>query len=276
MTNWMNAIHDEYPGCSVVGEVWLNYAPQGAYCQEDARNKDGYDSKLDYVMDFPLKYAINSAFNEQNGWDKGILRLYESLSLDFLYSHPEQIVNFADNHDADRIYSVLGEDKQKMKMAMTFLLTVRGLPQLYYGTEVLSTGLEHQGHGFIRKDFQGGWTGDASDAFTAEGRTADQNEVFNHIRTLLNFRKKYEVMQSGSLKHYLPQDGVYVYFRYNDTESVMVILNNNKDAKTIDGKRFRESLKNYTTGTDLLHRTYYENFDSIVIPGMTSRVIQLK
>jgi glycosidase len=276
MTNWMNAIHDEYPGFSVVGEVWLNYAPQVAYWQEDARNKDGYDSKLDYVMDFPLKYAINSAFNEQNGWDKGILRLYESLSLDFLYSHPEQIVNFADNHDADRIYSVLGEDKQKMKMAMTFLLTVRGLPQLYYGTEVLSTGLEHQGHGFIRKDFQGGWTGDASDAFTAEGRTADQNEVFNHIRTLLNFRKKYEVMQSGSLKHYLPQDGVYVYFRYNDTESVMVILNNNKDAKTIDGKRFKESLKNYSTGTDLLHRTYYENFDSIVIPGMTSRVIQLK
>jgi glycosidase len=276
MTNWMNAVHQEYPGFSVVGEVWLNYAPQVAYWQEDARNKDGYDSKLDYVMDFPLKYAINSAFNEQNGWDKGILRLYESLSLDFLYSHPEQIVNFADNHDADRIYSVLGEDKQKMKMAMTFLLTVRGLPQLYYGSEVLSTGLEHQGHGFIRKDFMGGWKGDESNAFTAEGRNADQNEVFNHIRTLLNFRKKYEVMQNGKLKHYLPQDGVYVYFRFNDKESVMVVINNNKEAKKIVGKRFSENLNGYTTGTDILHRTYFENFDNIEIPGMSSRVIQLK
>jgi glycosidase len=276
MSNWMNALNNEYPGFSVVGEVWLNYTPQVAYWQSNTKNKDNYDSKLDYVMDFPLKYAINSAFNEQNGWDKGILRLYESLSLDFVYNQPDHIVNFADNHDCDRIFSALGEDKQKMKMAMTFLLTVRGLPQLYYGSEVLSTGFEHQGHGFIRNDFQGGWQGDQTNAFTADGRTADQNEVFNHIRTLLNFRKENKVMQNGKLKHYLPQDGVYVLFRYNDNESVMVILNNNKEEKTITGKRFAESLNGFKSGNDLLHRTYYENFESIVIPGMSSRVIQLK
>jgi len=276
MTNWMNALHNEYQNFSVVGEVWLNYTPQVAYWQKDAQNKDGFDSKLDYVMDFPLKYAINNAFNETNGWDQGIIRLYESLSLDFLYSHPDQVVNFAENHDGDRIFSALGEDIPKMKMAMTFLLTVRGLPQLYYSSEVLSTGLENQGHGFIRKDFPGGWQDDPTNAFTEAGRTTAQNEVFNHIRTLLHFRHDNAVMQTGKLKHYLPQDGVYVYFRYNDTESVMVILNNNTESKTIDGKRFAESLNGYTTGTDLLHRTVYDNFERIVIPGRSSRVISLK
>ncbi|NOU47762.1 MAG: glycoside hydrolase family 13 protein [Bacteroidales bacterium] len=275
MAKWMKALHDEYQYFSVVGEVWLNYPSQVAYWQEDAKNADGYNSNLDFVMDFPLKSAIGSAFNEQNGWDKGILRLYESLSQDFLYSHPDQIVDFADNHDGDRIYSVLGEDKLKMKMAMTFLLTVRGLPQLYYSSEVLSTGFEHQGHGFIRKDFPGGWQGDQANVFLADGRNTDQNEVFNHIRTLLNFRKSNEVLQNGKMKHYLPQDGVYVYFRYNDDDAVMVVLNNNKDEKTIEGKRFSENLNGFTSGTDILHRTYYENFEKIIIPGMSSRVILL-
>ncbi len=276
MANWTKALNQEYPNFSIVGEVWLNYAAQVAYWQENTKNADGYNSGLDYVMDFPLKYAINSAFNEENGWDKGILRLYESLSLDFLYSHPEQIVNFADNHDCDRIFSALGEDKQKMKMAMTFLLTIRGLPQLFYGTEVLSTGLERQGHGFIRKDFAGGWPNDKTNAFTPEGRTKDQNEVFNHIRTLLQFRKMNEVLQNGKLKHYLPQDGVYVYFRYNDNESVMVILNNNKQSKTIDGKRFSESLSGFKSGTDVIGNTQFESLNSIEVPAMSSRVIQLE
>jgi glycosidase len=275
LAQWMQRLRDEYPNFSVVGEVWLNYAPQVAYWQENSRNKDGYNSNLNYVMDFPLRHALVSALNEENGWDRGIARLYESLSLDFVYENPDQIMNFADNHDTDRLFSALGEDKNKMKMAMTFLLTARGFPQIYYGSEILCVGKENQGHGVMRNDFPGGWANDPVNAFVAEGRTADQNEVFNHIRTLLHFRKDNPVMQTGKLTHYIPEDGVYVYFRHDSDHSVMVILNNNKSAKTIDCKRFQESLAGYTSGTDILYRTYFDHFGTIEIPATSSRVIQL-
>lgn len=275
LAQWMQRLRYEYPNFSVVGEVWLNYPPQVAYWQENNKNKDGYNSHLNYVMDFPLRHALVSALNEDNGWDRGIARLYESLSLDFVYENPDQIMNFADNHDTDRLFSALGEDKDKVKMAMTFLLTVRGLPQIYYGSEILCAGKENQGHGVMRNDFPGGWENDPINAFVADGRTADQNEVFNHIRTLLHFRKDNPVMQSGKLTHYIPEDGVYVYFRHDSENAVMVILNNNKSSKTIDCKRFQESLASYSNGTDVLYRTYFDHFGSIEIPAKSSRVIQL-
>ncbi len=275
MAMWTKRLQDEYPGFSVVGEVWLNYSPQVAYWQQNMKNDDGYQSGLKYIMDFPLRSAMTSAFTEDNGWDRGIARLYETLSLDFLYSNTEHIVNFADNHDGDRLFSSVGQDINKMKMVMTFLLTTRGLPQLYYGSEVLSSGKEHEGHGFIRKDFPGDWENDPQNAFTEAGRSDDQNEVFTHIRTLLHFRKDHAVMQNGKLMHYIPEDGVYVYFRYNENETVMIILNNNKNSKNIDCKRFTENISAFKTGTDLLHRTNFESLDTIEIPAMTSRVIQL-
>jgi len=276
MQEWMQRLRAEYPNFSVVGEVWLNYSPMVAYWHEQKHNFDGFNSHLNYVMDFPLKYAIGRAFNDSNGWSSGVSALYESLSMDFQYGDPNTIVNFLDNHDMDRIATTLGEDIDKQKLATTFLLTVRGVPQLYYGNELGTPGVEHKGHGQMRNDFPGGWAGDSRNAFTPEGRTTDENELWNHFRTLLHFRKDSKALQSGKMTHYIPEDGVYVYFRYNDEQTIMVVLNNDTEEKTIKTERFAENIRGFETGTDVLHRTWFENLDEITIPAMDSRVIELK
>ncbi|MDD3636548.1 MAG: glycoside hydrolase family 13 protein [Bacteroidales bacterium] len=276
MQEWMQRIRTEYPDFSVVGEVWLNSGPMVAYWHDQKHNFDGFNSHLNYVMDFPLKSAISRAFNEANGWSSGVNALYESLSMDFVYGDPNTIMNFLDNHDMDRIATTLGEDIKKQKMAATFLLTVRGVPQLYYGNELGTPGVEHKGHGQMRNDFSGGWPDDSKNAFTSEGRSPDENELWNHFRTLLHYRKNTTALQNGKMTHYIPEDGVYVYFRSDEKQTIMIVLNNNNQEKTIKTARFAENLKGFDNGTDLLHRTWFEQLDEISIPAMDSRVIELK
>ena len=276
MAKWMERVLQEYPGYNVVGEAWLSYPVSVAYWMENNRNFDGYHSHLTNVFDFPLMYAISKAFNEQEGWSTGTAELYEIISQDFVYSHPENLVLFADNHDGDRFYSKMGKDIRKFKLAMAFLMTTRGIPQIYYGTEILMTGFEHNGHGDIRKDFPGGWPGDNHDAFTVGGRTKAQNEAFNYLKTLMNWRKDKEVIHSGKLTHYIPQDGVYVYFRYNDSTTVMVLLNNTDKAKTVDGSRFKENISGYTRGRSVMDDKTVENLNSITIPAKSPLIIELE
>ena len=276
MAQWMKCLRNEYPDFSVVGEAWLNTTPQVAYWQESNRNNDGYDSHLNYVFDFPLKYAIGSAFNEGNGWSSGASKLYETISMDFLYTNPDNIVTFADNHDGDRFYSILGKDLRKYKMAMSFLLTTRGAPQIYYGTEILMTGLEHDGHGFIREDFPGGWPNDGVNAFTGMGLSEKQADAQAFTKALLNWRKNSKAIKQGKLKHYIPEEGVYVYFRYLQDEAVMVIINNNEESRTFKTDRFSENLDGYSSGTDIITRTYFDQLRMISVPAMTARVIELK
>lgn len=276
MTRWVKVVQDEYPDFTVLGEAWLNVVPQVAYWQDNDFNPDGFKSHLPYVFGFPLKYAITDAFNEENGWSTGASRLYESLSLDYLYSDPLKTVTFADNHDADRIFSRLGKDIDKFKMAMAFVMTVRGVPQIYYGTELLMTGLEHQGHGFIREDFPGGWVGDKANAFVQSGRTEQQNEAYNFLQRLMKWRAGKEVIHTGKTKHYIPEDGIYVFFRYDENESVMIVLNNNQSEKTLKLHRFAESLQDYSSGRDVLQRTQLEKLDQLELKPMSVRVIELK
>lgn len=276
MRQWMQRINREYPNFSVVGEVWLNTSPQVAYWMGKAYNADGYDSQLRHLFDFPLKYAIRDAFNEGNGWSTGISRLYESLSLDFLYPNPMDIVVFADNHDADRIFTALGEDMRKFRMAMTFLLTVRGIPQIYYGTEIAMTGWEHSGHGYIREDFPGGWLNDESSVKDRRNLKPTQLEALEFMQMLLGWRKNKKVIHYGKTTHYVPENGVYVYFRHNDDESVMVVLNNNNESRTFTTERFAENLNGYTTGSDILHRTHFDQLHTISVPAMSARIIELK
>jgi len=276
MAKWMQRVLDEYPDFNVVGEAWLSYPVSVAYWMENDRNFDGYHSYLTNVFDFPLMYAISKAFNEQEGWSTGTAELYEVISQDFVYSHPENLVLFADNHDGDRFYSKMGEDIRKFKLAMAFLMTTRGIPQIYYGTEILMTGLEHNGHGDIRKDFPGGWPGDTLNAFTAKGRTKEQNEAFNYLKTLMNWRKDKKVIHNGKLTHYIPQDGVYVYFRYNNHASVMILLNNTDKTKTVDGKRFKENLSGYTKGRSVMDNKTIENLNTITIPAKSPLIIELE
>lgn len=275
MADWMKRVNMEYPNFSVVGEAWLGSPSQVAYWQQNERNHDGYESHLDYIFDFPLKDALNQAFMEGNGWNTGVARIYETLSHDFVYDNPFNSVVFIDNHDADRIYTRLGEDIRKLKMALAFLMTTRGVPQLYYGTELLMTGWEHDGHGHIREDFPGGWPGDEINAFNRSGRSGDQNDIHDFIAMLNHWRKNKEVIHHGKLTHYIPEDGMYVFFRHNGEESIMVVLNNTEEHKRLRTRRFAENLDGYRSGTDVLHRSYFDNLSEIGMPPMSARIIQL-
>ena len=275
MAEWMRRVLEEYPDYNVVGEVWLSYPQAVAYWLENDNNADGYHSHLTNVFDFPLMYAISKAFNEEEGWSTGTAQLYEVLSQDYVYSDPMKLVVFADNHDGDRLYTKLGEDINKFKLAMAILFTTRGTPQIYYGTEILMAGHEHQGHGFIREDFPGGWDGDEKDAFTRSGRSDEQNEAFDFVKRILNWRKGNDAIQNGKLTHYLPEDGVYVYFRYTGNESVMVMLNNSNEDKEVNMERFYENLKGYSTGRSVLDRRGWENLDKITVPAKSPLIIEL-
>lgn len=276
MAEWMRRVLEEYSDYNVVGEVWLSYPQAVAYWLENDMNADGYHSNLTNVFDFPLMYAISKAFNEQEGWSTGNAQLYEVLSQDYVYSDPMKLVVFADNHDGDRLYTKLDEDINKFKLAMAILLTTRGTPQIYYGTEILMTGHEHQGHGFIREDFPGGWEGDEKDAFTRQGRNDEQNEAFDFVKRILNWRKGSDAAQNGKLTHYLPEDGVYVYFRFTENESVMIMLNNSDEDKEVDLKRFAENLKGYSSGQSVLDRMSWENLDKITVPAKSPLIIDLR
>ncbi|MFK5856667.1 MAG: glycoside hydrolase family 13 protein [Bacteroidota bacterium] len=275
MATWMQRVLDEYPNFNVVGEAWLSQSPAVAYWLNNNTNKDGYKSNLTDVFDFPLMYAISKAFNENEGWSTGTAQLYEVLSQDFVYSNPKGIVTFADNHDGDRFYSKMGKDINKYKLAMAFMLTTRGTPQIYYGTEVLMAGEEHKGHGDIRKDFPGGWQGDSMDAFTQEGRIAEQDEAFNFLKKLLNWRKSNETIQYGKLTHYIPEDGVYVYFKTYKNNTVMVMLNNTSEKKKVNLQRFSESIGNNTKGKSVLTRRGWDKLDLIEIPAKSPLIIEL-
>ncbi|MEE4258187.1 MAG: glycoside hydrolase family 13 protein [Bacteroidales bacterium] len=275
MAEWMQRILAEYPEFNVVGEVWLNYTPLTAYWLDNKTNKDGYRSYLTNVFDFPLMYALNRAFNEEDGWDRGTLALYETIALDYLYSDPMKLVVMTDNHDGDRFYTKMQEDIRKFKLGMAFAMTVRGIPQMYYGGEILMTGKEHDGHGYIREDFPGGWEGDKVDVFSGKKLSDEQNEALGFTKRLLNWRKSNKAAQFGEFTHYIPENGVYVYFRHTDKESVMIMLNNAEEERTVDLSRFTENLKGYSTGKSVLTRTYFEKLDGITVPAKSPLIVEL-
>ncbi len=275
MSLWMRRLLAEYPQYNVVGEVWLSYPQAVAYWENNTTNKDGYQSHLTNVFDFPLMYAMGSAFNEEEAWDKGAAKLWESIAQDYVYANPMNLVTFGDNHDGDRIYSKLNEDFDKYRLAMAFLLTTRGIPQIYYGTEILMTGLEHKGHGDIRKDFPGGWSSDSLNAFSRQGRTEEQNKAFDFMRRLLQWRKTNATVQFGKLTHYIPENGVYVYFRYTDQSSVMVLLNNADEDRIVDLSRFAENLKGYTSGRSVLDRLGYPDLTQVTVSAKSPLIIEL-
>ena len=275
MSEWGKRMLEEYPNFNMVGECWMNYPASVAYWQKDALNKDGYNSHLPSVFDFPMYDALNKAFKEPEGWNTGIVRLYDILSLDLSYPNPSNIVTFADNHDVNRYLDSQSDDIRKLKMAMAFILTTRGTPEIYYGSEILLTTGADKGHGSIRKDFPGGWPGDSLNAFSEKGRTENQNDMYHYLHTLLQWRKSKEVLHTGKLKHFVPADGIYTYFRYTSKEAVMVIMNNNEETKSIDTKRYNEFLSRYRTGFDVINQTEIGELSMLTVPSKSALVLEL-
>ena len=245
MSQWCKEVLDEYPYFNIVGETWLNSNVLVSYWQKDSKLAAPLNSNLPTVMDFPLQALMNQAFDEETGeWGGGLYKLYDYQTQDLVYANPMNLLTFLDNHDTSRFAQTdeMAKNLKRYKQAMVFLLTTRGIPQIYYGTEILMTGDKGKGDGDLRKDFPGGWQGDTRNCFAKNGRTALENEAFEFTRQLLNWRKGNQVIGKGSLKHYSIQNGVYVYQREFNGKSVVVIMNGTDDSKELDLAPYQEIL----------------------------------
>ncbi|MFZ4107351.1 cyclomaltodextrinase C-terminal domain-containing protein, partial [Flavobacterium sp.] len=280
ISKWTKAITDEYPYFNIAGEVWFNNQSQIAYWQKDSKIGaiQNYNSNLPSVMDFTLQGAINGGvFNEDKAnWSTGMVKIYENFTNDFLYPNPNNMLVFAENHDTDRFNTIYKNDFQKYQIAMTLISTVRGIPQIYYGSEIGMAGSKSVGDGDIRRDFPGGWNGDTNNAFTNAGRNEEQQKFHKFSSKLFNWRKSKTVIHSGKTTHFIPENNVYVYFRYNDSESVMVVINNNSEKQTFKTDRFKENTLNYKTGTDVLTEKSIDLKNNIEIEGKSVLILELK
>lgn len=250
MSQWCKEVLDEYPYFIIVGETWLNSNVLVSYWQKNSKLAAPLNSNLPTVMDFPLQALMNQAFDEETGeWGGGLYKLYDYQTQDLVYANPMNLLTFLDNHDTSRFAQTdeMAKNLKRYKQAMVFLLTTRGIPQIYYGTEILMIGDKGKGDGDLRKDFPGGWQGDTRNCFAKNGRTALENEAFEFTRQLLNWRKGNQVIGKGSLKHYSIQNGVYVYQREFNGKSVVVIMNGTDDSKELDLAPYQEILPRENT-----------------------------
>ena len=255
MSKWAKAITDEYPNFNIVGEAWMYSPAHISYWQKNSKigEIDGYNSNLPSVMDFTLYTDLPHALKEEESWDKGMIKIYNSFGNDFLYPDINNILVFFENHDTERFNEIFDGDSKYYKMALTLISTVRGIPQIYYGSEIGMRGDKNKGgDADIRRDFPGGWKEDSQNAFNPTTQTPEQQDFYNFTQKILNWRKGKEVIHTGKTKHYMPKEKVYVYFRYNEKEKVMVVLNNNEKEQTFDLNRFSESLNGVSKGKDVV------------------------
>lgn len=269
----------EYPNLNLVGEEWSTKVPVVAYWQRGKQNFDGYQAWTPSLMDFPVAEAMRKALADKKGGNV-FTDVYETLSLDYLYPEPGNLVLFADNHDMSRIYSEVGEDFDKYRMAMIFMMTAPRIPQFYTGDEILMTSaVGERNDASYRTPFPGGWTGDKIDAFKGVGLSAKQRAAQDFVRKLANWRKGQPVIHHGKMMHYGPQDNTWVYFRYlddqRDDKKVMVAFNNNAKEKVLDVDRFREMLSGVTTGTDALTGKTYDLREKLTLAPRAAIVLEL-
>ena len=245
MSTWCKEVLEEYPNFNIVGETWLNSNVLVSYWQKDSKLAAPKNSNLPTVMDFPLTDLMAKAFDEETTeWSGGLYRLYDYHTQDFVYANPMSLLTFLDNHDTSRFCKNEEDSKNitRYKQAITFLLTTRGIPQIYYGTEILMAAEKSEGDGYLRRDFPGGWEGDKVNCFTREGRTDLQNEAFDYTRKLLNFRKNNEAICKGTMKHFAIRNGIYVYERKYNENSVVVLMNGTDEDQTLNLEPYKEIL----------------------------------
>jgi glycosidase len=249
MKKCYQAIRKEYPEMSIFAEIWEHAVPLQSYFTPKEKNKM---EDLQQVLDFQFCFAMDEFVQQPFGWTEGVSKLYYSLSQDFLYRDPYHHVTFIDNHDQDRFLSQVGGDINKLKTALGVMLTMRGIPTMFYGTEVLMQGKGP--HGVIREDFSGGWPGDLKNKFEAIGRSESENDLWNYIQNLAKWRVNCDAIANGKLMQFAPQDGVYTYFRYSNNKTVMVSYNSNANEVNIDLNRFKERINSSFAAYDVIHQ----------------------
>lgn len=275
MNEWTCHIMEEYPNFNIVGEEWSPDPAVLAKWQRGSNLPVDFASCLPSLMDFPIQIALSEALTEEENWDAGWIKAYEMLANDYLYPHPMDLVIFPDNHDMDRFYRQVNHDFDLWKMGMVYMATMRGIPQIQYGTELLFSNEKYHDHGQIREDFPGGWEGDEVNAFTGENLGDKEKEAQSFLKNILNWRKQSEVIHSGSLMQFAPEDGVYSYFRYSDNKAVMVIFNKNKEAYKPDMSRFKERTDGFTKGVDAISGKEY-HLNNLEVPARGVLVLDLK
>jgi len=276
---WTRAILREYPHLTLTGEIWLHDQAQIAYWQKDSPvgKIQGYNSGLPSVMDFTFHDALITMFDEdRQSWNKGMERAYENFVNDFLYADPYRLMVFAGNHDVSRINEIYDGDFDKYRMAIGMVLTVRGIPQLYYGDEIGMRGDKARGDGDIRRNFPGGWTDDPQNAFLPDGRTAGQEKYFRFTRKLLHWRKTNEAVRKGKFLHYAPVNNLYVYFRIYGEQRVMVIVNNSPAAQTVRPSEYAEGTGNHVTGKEIITEKTIDLTRPFVIPPKSIYIVEIK
>ena len=275
MAEWNRQVLAEYPHFNIVGEEWSENPAIVSYWQRGQKNRDGYDGLIPSMMDFPLQMNLVKALNEKESHTSGWAKLYETLASDFLYPDPKNLTIFPDNHDMPRFYMQVGMDTGLYKLGIAYILTTRGIPQIYYGSEILMTHKEGNDHGYIRKDFPGGWEGDVINGFTGKGLSKKEKDMQKFFSTIQNWRKDADVIHNGKMMHFVPDDGIYVFFRYNKEKSVMVILNKNRTKRDLPLEQFMERLEGYSTGRDIITGKSFKLKDKIEVPGKDPLILEL-
>jgi len=280
LARWSQRITEEYPHFNIVGEEWSMNPSIIAYWQRGTQNHDGYRSAMPSMMDFPVYQALHNSLIGEKGKAPDMMSMYEAIANDFIYPHPENLTLFEGNHDTPRIFSQLNEDSALNKMAMIMLATLRGIPQMFYGAEILMTSPKQRDDGKVRGDFPGGWRGDKINAFTGANLSAAQQEMQAFVRTLFNWRKTETAMHQGKLIHFLPENNCYVYFRLlkqgQEQRKVMVIINRNENVTELDLQRFQEIIQDSRSAHDVMNGRTIALKEKLKVDAKTAVILALQ
>ncbi|TNE64677.1 MAG: alpha-amylase [Bacteroidetes bacterium] len=277
MSRYCAAIRAEYPAIFLFGEIWENSVlMQGFYADDQPLKRAGFDSNLPGVVDFQLNFALLESLKQEQTWQEGVSKLYYTLAQDYMYMQPLNNVIMLDNHDMVRFFSEVDGNLVKYKSGLAILLTTRGIPQLYYGTEILLAGRKEPSDGNVRQDFPGGWSDDPVNKFTPSGRTVREEAAFQYLRTLIRYRNATPALQTGKLMQFVPEDGVYVYFRYDAEKTVMVVFNSADETRTVITRRYAERMTGYRRGRDVVTGEMHTDLSSLTVAANTALVLELE
>lgn len=275
MGDWNRRMLQEYPDIGIFAETWVHGIGVQSWFTEGGR-ANRHDSSLPGVTDYQMYYALNEALNQPQGWTSGVTRLYYVLAQDYLYEDPYKNVLFLDNHDLGRIFEALGNDLTKLKSAFALLLSMRGIPMIYYGTEI---GMVGSGGAFGeggRRDFPGGFPRDKRNKFKEKDREPQEQEIFDCLQRLANFRKQTTALQDGALTQYIPENGIYTYFRHDQENTVMVVYNSNEEQVALSTDRFADQLAGFSNATNIVDGTPVSDLNELQIPAHSTLVLHLR
>ena len=277
MSDWTFAVMDEYPNFNIVGEEWSDNPIVISYWQKDKINHDGYVSYLPTLMDFPLQISFTEALLDDFSWGKGFIKPYKTLASDFLYPNPNNLLIFPDNHDMTRFFTQVNNDIDLFKMGIVYYSTMRGIPQFYYGTEILMNSDENPGdHGLIRTEFPGGWPDHSKNAFTGDGLSYNERQTQLFFKEILNWRKDNEVIHNGKLIQFAPKGGIYSFFRILNNKMVWVIFNRNNSPETLETSRFDELIENYEIAFDIINKKKVSISEKIIINAKSALILEIE